>query len=53
MPSNRIAESLAELEHRFDPLYDSTAAMEEFRRDKFAPPAEPMGVTRPPDPGHR
>jgi hypothetical protein len=33
MPSSRIAENLAELERRFDPALDSTAAMDEFRRD--------------------
>jgi hypothetical protein len=36
MPSSRIAGSLAELEHRFGPAFDTTAAMEEFRRDREA-----------------
>jgi hypothetical protein len=36
MPSSRIAETLAELERRFDPAFDSTAAMDEFRRDPDA-----------------
>jgi hypothetical protein len=33
MPGSRIAETLAELERRFDPAFDSTAALDEFRRD--------------------
>src|SRR4029077_15672365 len=33
MPSSRIAESLADLEHRFDSQFDSTAALDELRRD--------------------
>ena len=33
MPSSRIAENLAELERPFDPAFDSTAAMDEFRRN--------------------
>jgi hypothetical protein len=33
MPSSRIAASLAELERRFDPAFDSTAALDEFRAD--------------------
>jgi hypothetical protein len=33
IPSSRIAENLAELERRFDPAFDSTAAMDESRRD--------------------
>jgi hypothetical protein len=36
MPSSRIAENLAELERPFDPAFDSTAAMDEFRRDPAA-----------------
>ncbi len=33
MPGSRIAETRAELERRFDPAFDSTAAMDRFRRD--------------------
>ena len=36
MPSSRIAATLAELERPFDPAADSTAALEEFRRDPAA-----------------
>jgi hypothetical protein len=36
MPSSRIAATLAELERRFDPAFDSSAALEEFRRDPKA-----------------
>jgi hypothetical protein len=36
MPSSRIAESLAELERPYDPAFDSTAALDEFRRDPSA-----------------
>jgi hypothetical protein len=36
MPSSRIAENLAELERPFDPVFDSSAALEEFRRDPAA-----------------
>jgi hypothetical protein len=36
MPSSRIAGTLAELERRFDPSLDSTAAMEQFRKDRAA-----------------
>ncbi|MGH3401540.1 MAG: DISARM system helicase DrmA [Streptosporangiaceae bacterium] len=36
MPSSRIAATLAELERRFDPSFDSSAALEEFRRDPKA-----------------
>src|SRR6185437_13963571 len=33
MPSSRIAESLAELEHRFDPTLDSTAGLDLLRQN--------------------
>ncbi|MGH3221077.1 MAG: DISARM system helicase DrmA [Streptosporangiaceae bacterium] len=36
MPSSRIAETLAELERPFDPTFDSTAALDEYRRDPDA-----------------
>ncbi len=36
MPSSRIATTLAELERRFDPSFDSSAALAEFRRDPAA-----------------
>ncbi len=36
MPSSRIAATLAELERRFDPAFDSSAALEEYRRDRAA-----------------
>ncbi|MGH3274123.1 MAG: helicase-related protein, partial [Streptosporangiaceae bacterium] len=36
MPSSRIAATLADLERRFDPAFDSSAAMAEFRRDPKA-----------------
>jgi len=36
MPSSRIAATLAELERRFDPAFDSSAALAEFRRDPAA-----------------
>jgi Helicase conserved C-terminal domain len=36
MPSSKIAENLAELERPFDPAFDSTAALDEFRRDPAA-----------------
>jgi hypothetical protein len=36
MPSSRIAENLAELERPFNPTFDSTAALDEFRRDPAA-----------------
>jgi hypothetical protein len=36
MPSSRIAGTLAELERPFDPAFDSTSALEEFRRDPQA-----------------
>jgi hypothetical protein len=36
MPSSRIAATLAELERRFDPEFDSSAALAEFRRDPAA-----------------
>jgi len=36
MPSSRIAATLAELERRFDPVFDSSAALAEFRRDPAA-----------------
>jgi hypothetical protein len=36
MPSSRIAENLAELERPFDPAFDSTAAMDEYRSDAAA-----------------
>jgi hypothetical protein len=49
MPSSRIAGTLAELERRFDPVFDSTAALELFRRDpearkKAADRAMPLDV---------
>ncbi len=53
MPSNRIAESLAELETPFDPRQHSTAAMdalrEENRRDPDGARARAAAVTRPID----
>ena len=36
MPSSRIAATLAELERRFDPAFDSSAALEDFRHDPKA-----------------
>ena len=36
MPSSRIAATLAELEWRFDPAFDSSVALEEFRRYRAA-----------------
>ena len=36
MPSSRIAENLAELERPFEPAFDSTAALDEFRSDPAA-----------------
>ena len=36
MPSSRIAGTLAELERRFDPEFDSSAALAELRRDPDA-----------------
>ncbi len=42
MPSNRIALTLADLERPFDPSFDTTAALEEFRRDRAAA-AERLG----------
>ena len=36
MPSSRIASTLADLERPFDARYDSTAAIEELRRDEEA-----------------
>jgi hypothetical protein len=49
MPSSRIAESLADLEHRFDPEFESTAALDEFRRDPEAFRARSEGRARPID----
>ena len=49
MPSSRIAENLAELERRSDPAFDSTAAMDEFRRDPEAFRARMEGRTQPID----
>ena len=47
MPSSRIAESLADLEHRFDPQFDSTAALDELRRDPDGFRARSEGRARP------
>ena len=49
MPSSRIAESLADLEHRFDPEFDSTAALDELRRDPDGFRARSEGRARPID----
>jgi Helicase conserved C-terminal domain len=49
MPSSRIAESLAELEYRFDPSLDSTAALDELRRDPEAYRARAAGRSYPID----
>jgi hypothetical protein len=49
MPSSRIAESLAELEHPFDPSLDSTAALDELRRDPEAYRARAAGRSYPID----
>ncbi len=44
MPSSRIASTLADLEQEFDPAQDSTAALEELRRNggKGLPPRRAM-----------
>ena len=47
MPSSRIAESLADLEHRFDPEFDSTAALDELRRDPDGVPGAVRGTGAP------
>ncbi len=49
MPSSRIAATLAELEARFDPAFDSSAALEEFRRDRAAAKESLGDRTRPLD----
>jgi hypothetical protein len=49
MPSSRIAESLAELEHPFDPSFDSTAALDDLRRDPEAFRARAAGRAYPID----
>lgn len=45
MPSDRIASTLAELEHPFDPTFDSTAALELLRAQARA--KQPMTARRP------
>ena len=47
MPRSRIAESLAELEHRFDPQFDSTAALDELRQDPDGVPGAVRGPGAP------
>lgn len=49
MPSSRIASTLAELEAPFDAALDSSAALEEFRRNKVAARETLEGRVRPLD----
>jgi hypothetical protein len=49
MPSSRIAESLAELEHRFDPTLDSTAGLDLLRQNPEEYRTRTAGRTYPTD----